>query len=148
MDEKRKLLQKRVLKTAILSSITFKDSMPGTSVRRDMLLFEVDFYEQQFGTDDNSLKIIADKMKTTFNDLKKLNIRSTSSVCSIYNFNSVSGDFKRCGGRITGPVISFVTTIGAIAFSVKFQVQMINICYDEALRIIAAQQNILSGKPM
>ena len=68
LDEKRKMLQKREIQSAILASTSSQDSMPGNSVSKSVLFCELKLYKQQFGTDDNSLKFIADKMNTTFDD--------------------------------------------------------------------------------
>ncbi|XP_052238136.1 interferon-inducible GTPase 1-like isoform X2 [Dreissena polymorpha] len=142
LDEKRRLLDGRRLKVALIASM---GDSPGIVV----LVNETKFYQKQFGISDKSLKTIADRINMSFDDIvKKLHIVSTSIFQSA---NLYMNFFRKCEkewnetDRVS--ILSGVLPIlPASRYGMFVLRKILDMCYSEALRILSLQNDILSGK--
>ncbi|KAH3771312.1 hypothetical protein DPMN_172626 [Dreissena polymorpha] len=156
IDEKHQLLKKREYPTAIKAtsvSVLHGDRVYNAAIAGSIfdvdigaLLLEAKFYQKQFGTNDESLKIIADRLNISFDDfILNLTIVTTSVVQSedsfMQFFSMLKKQYKAKRGLLVVP-------ISAIPLCMFVQRQILNMCYNEASRVLAAQHKRLSTKMM
>ncbi|KAH3738227.1 hypothetical protein DPMN_044857 [Dreissena polymorpha] len=154
LDEKQKLLRKRALPSAIKATIVnflkgiqvYKICIAGSIFDVDIgaLVLEANFYRKQFGTNDQCLKILAEKMNISVDDLvHKLDIQSKSLVQSTHSFMSL---FSIWESIYKANRALLVAPVSAIPLCMFVQRKILKMCYEEALKIIDAQQPLLAAK--
>ncbi|KAH3738444.1 hypothetical protein DPMN_045078 [Dreissena polymorpha] len=145
IEEKCKLLTKRIYKVTFLSSIASTIPIPGTGIAVDFMLMktESEFYREQLGTNEESLKAIAKHLNVSLDDLiSKEDLQSSivfrSKVAFVNYFSSLL-IFKNVENvskvvlPFLGSIVLIVTTYPA---SVVIQKRLLQLCKEEAFRLL------------
>ncbi|KAH3712434.1 hypothetical protein DPMN_072134 [Dreissena polymorpha] len=144
LEEKKKLLKQRIFKVAIMSSLGALVPIPGVGILTDFAIIfdELKHYKNELGTDEESLLKIAQQIKVPIEALiTKYNIHSSvisKSIGSFTSFCAVAAVTYALTNvsKLVLPVIgSVVSAAAAYPIAVYLQLNLLNMCFEEALRI-------------
>ncbi|XP_060567231.1 interferon-inducible GTPase 5-like [Ruditapes philippinarum] len=130
IHRKKDVLQKRIMKVAIVSAIGGAVPLPGVGLVVDLSIFieEIHFYRKQLGLDDDSLQEIARSLDTTVEHLK---------VDLQLNSHFLGASLRSIAAFVSTLVLSEVAeTVSAIAIPILGSFVGANISYGSTVAVL------------